>query len=117
MDDEELSPDGSKTSSAPPPKVDQELVNKYKGRGFQKLSLEEYTARLSKKSRQRRIKTPVAVKFMGWSFAIPIICFGVIFIPWVLFIVATHPIGWSSTKGNPQKSGKPTPTPVAIKDL
>lgn len=96
MDDQKPTPESQQNEPNDKP----ELTNKYKLRGFQKISLPEYEARRAKDAKRFKFKIPTAVKLIGRSIFFVLFCFGVVYIPWVLFIVATHPIGWSSNNSN-----------------
>jgi len=95
------SPDGSQKPPA-------ELTGKYKQKGFQKISIEEYEAMRAKKSKRRKIKIPAAIKFVGNSVSMVIFCFGIIFVPWILYYVATHPMVDPSKKKDKAAGSTPT---------
>ena len=63
------------------------LQNVYRDKGFQKISYKEYEALRSKKKTPQKI--PVPIQFiLGTPFLI-IFCFGIFFIPYMLFVIAT----------------------------
>jgi hypothetical protein len=76
----------------PSGKPDDELSSVYKNKGFQKMSLSDYEMRHAKKSKRRPTSIPAPLKFVGKTLFFLIFCFGIIFIPWILWVIGTHPI-------------------------
>lgn len=71
------------------------LAEKYKERGFQRVSWMEYKTLQSKSAKKYRLlkkwKIPPHLKFiLGTPFLI-IFCFGLIFLPFMIYLVATGP--------------------------
>jgi len=66
-----------------------ELNEKYKARGFQKMSLAEYNALKEKKAKQPNLKVPKVAQFILGAPFIAIFCCGLLFIPYMLVQVAT----------------------------
>lgn len=83
------------TTENTPPQQSQEqqsIQNKYKDRGFQKLSYAEYTALQKKNAKKFKLKLPSYIQFvLGTPFLI-IFCFGIFFIPFIYFQTIAHPI-------------------------
>ena len=64
------------------------LQNVYRDKGFQKISYKEYEALRSKKKTPKEI--PAHIQFiLGTPFLI-IFCFGIFFVPYMLFVIATR---------------------------
>ncbi len=63
------------------------LQNVYRDKGFQKISYKEYEALRNKKKTPKKI--PAHIQFiLGTPFLI-LFCFGIFFIPYMLFVIAT----------------------------
>jgi hypothetical protein len=63
------------------------LQNSYRDKGFQKISYKEYEALRNKKKPAKKIPAHIQL-ILGTPFLI-ICCFGLIFIPYMLFVIAT----------------------------
>jgi len=71
----------------------QSLSQKYKEKGFQKMTIQEYRALQTKKNRRFSVNAPAHVKFMAGTPFIIIFCFGLFFIPYILYqvVIAKDP--------------------------
>jgi len=65
------------------------LAQKYKSRGVQQLSLSQYEALRAARKKKTGIKIPVPVKFIFATPVLFIFCYGLFFIPFTLFQIAT----------------------------
>jgi hypothetical protein len=65
------------------------LARKYKERGFQQISLAEYEAIKKRKARSLNYRLPPSLAVvLGTPFLI-IFCFGIFFIPYIIYQIAT----------------------------
>jgi hypothetical protein len=72
------------------PNEKENLAQKYKEKGAQRLSIAEYVA-LQEKKEKAAIKVPKQIKV---AFSIPFLilfAFGVVFVPYMIFLIATSP--------------------------
>jgi len=67
------------------------LKQKYKAKGCQTLSLAEYQALRAKRSRKKRAGIPIHFKFVLSTPLLIIFCFGVLFLPYIIYRIATGP--------------------------
>jgi len=80
------------------------LKKKYKERGFQQLSLAEYYA-MKKKAQRKKIQIPVHIKIIIATPFLIVFCFGVFFLPYMLYVIATTPMQSPDTE-EPEKTVK-----------
>jgi hypothetical protein len=66
-----------------------ELAKKYKAKGVQNMTLKEYLELKKKKGGKEKPQVPVPVKLTLSTPLLLICCFGVIFIPYIVYQVAT----------------------------
>jgi len=67
------------------------LQQKYKAKGCQTLSLAEYQALRAKRSHRKKSGLPAPVKFVFSTPLLIIFCFGVLFLPYIIYMIATGP--------------------------
>ena len=67
------------------------LKEKYQAKGCQTLSLADYEALRAKRSRKKGISIPVHFKFIFSTPLLIVFCFGVLFLPYVVYLIATGP--------------------------
>lgn len=67
------------------------LAEKYKLKGAQQISYAEYEALRAKKSRVRPVKIPFFAKFIFGTPFIIIFCCGIVFLPYIIYLIATSP--------------------------
>ena len=67
------------------------LAQKYRAKGFQKLSLAEYEALKTKRARKKGFSIPLHFKFILSTPLLIIFCFGILFIPYIIYVIATGP--------------------------
>ena len=80
------------TSGAPlENKEMQEMQDAYKKRGIQQMSWDEYKAKREKEKKKKKRKLPTHIKFIIGTPFILLFCYGVFFIPWVLYLILTSP--------------------------
>jgi len=65
------------------------LTQKYREKGIQQLSLAEYEALRSSRKRKKRLNIPTPVKFIFATPVLFVFCYGVFFIPYTMYQVAT----------------------------
>lgn len=80
-----------------PRKRNEELAGKYRERGFQQLSLTEYEA-IKKSKNQKKRKLPAPVMFVLSTPFVVVFCFGLYFIPMILYQVATSKVSEKEKK-------------------
>jgi hypothetical protein len=79
-----------------------ELAEKYKSRGIQQLSLAEYEALRSARKKKSRMNIPTPVKFIFATPVLFVFCYGLFFIPYTMFQVATaKPAEKEQSAGDP----------------
>lgn len=66
------------------------LADKYKLKGAQQITYAEYQALKAKNSRRRFIIPPFVKFILGTPFII-VFCCGLVFIPYILYLIATSP--------------------------
>jgi len=69
----------------------EELNRKYRSKGCQTLSFAEYEALRAKKSGKKRADLPAHFKVVLSTPLLIIFCFGVLFIPYIIYLVITGP--------------------------
>lgn len=67
------------------------LNDKYKARGAQSMSMAEYLALKEKNSKKPKLQIPTFVKYILGSPFIILFCAGLLFIPYILYTIATSP--------------------------
>ncbi len=65
------------------------LNEKYREKGIQQLSLAEYEALRASRKRKKRLNIPTPVKFIFATPVLFVFCYGVFFIPYTMYQVAT----------------------------
>lgn len=73
------------------PQQDEKLTAVYKDRGFQQMSWEEYKAQQEKNKSKKKFQVPTHVKFILGTPFLLLFCYGIFFIPWMLYLIATAP--------------------------
>ncbi len=68
-----------------------ELLAKYRKKGFQTMSLDEYYAHKKRESRIKKMRLPNFLKWVIYTPFILIFCFGLLFIPIITYQVFTKP--------------------------
>jgi len=63
------------------------LARKYKEKGFQQISLDEYEKIRAKKSKKSKVQIPTHMKFILGTPLIIIFCFGIFFIPYIVYLI------------------------------
>ena len=77
-------------------------IEQYKNRGYQQLSWKEYQALQEKKQARKGLKIPIHLKLiLGTPFLI-LFCYGIFFIPWMLYLIATSPSAPAPADENPK---------------
>ena len=66
-----------------------QLNEKLKAKGAQSLSYKEYLALKAKKEKAAQAKIPIQLKFILSTPILLVVCFGVLFIPYILYLIAT----------------------------
>jgi hypothetical protein len=93
--------------TSPEEKIAQEkaqvLNEKYKKLGAQTLSYKEYLA-LKQKQQHRGFNVPIHIKFILATPFIIIFCYGVFYIPYMLYLIATSPENHQPTKANTEQN-------------
>lgn len=77
------------------------LKKKYEGKGFQSMSLAEYEAMMKRKNKKVRLKVPAHLKFILTTPFIIIFCFGLFYIPFLIYQAAS---GNSNNKKDTKKT-------------
>lgn len=72
-------------------KTDLTLTDKYKLKGAQQMTYAEYAALKEKQSKGRKFEIPIIVKFILGTPFIIVFCCGILFIPYILYLIATSP--------------------------
>lgn len=67
------------------------LTEKYKLKGAQQMTYAAYKALLIKRQKAFKLKIPPAVKFILGTPFIIIFCCGLVFIPYILYLILTSP--------------------------
>lgn len=67
----------------------QELKQKYQNRGYQSLSYKEYLQLKTRQSKAKKLSLPAAVRITLSTPIILVACFGVFFIPYILYLIMT----------------------------
>lgn len=67
------------------------LADKYKLKGAQQMTYADYKALQSKNKKASKFKIPIFVKFILGTPFIIIFCCGVLFIPYILYLILTSP--------------------------
>jgi len=82
----------------------QELQKKYQNRGYQSLSYKEYVQLKARQSKTKKFSVPAAIKITLSTPMILVACFGVLFIPYILYLIATG----KPAEQKPQEAPKET---------
>lgn len=92
MEEDTLSSEGTATKQTAAAdqqtKEKAELSQKYKAKGAQNMTLKEYLALKKKKSQTQKPQLPAPVKIILATPFILICCFGVLYIPYMIFQIA-----------------------------
>ena len=76
----------------PENKKDPSLAEKYKLEGAQQTSYDEYaTAKAKSKTKRSSFKIPTFVKFIIGAPFVIIFIFGILFIPYIIYLILTSP--------------------------
>lgn len=67
------------------------LSQKYRAKGFQSLSLSEYESIKARKNKTKKFKAPPFIKLIAGTPFVIIFIFGLLFLPWIVFVIATGP--------------------------
>ncbi len=75
------------------PKVKENLTlaDKYKLKGAQQMTYADYKALQAKNKKTAKFKIPIFVKFILGTPFIIVFCCGVLFIPYILYLILTSP--------------------------
>ena len=77
-------------------------AEQYKDRGFQQLSWKEYQAQKEKQQARKGFKIPIHIKvILGTPFLI-LFCYGIFFIPWMLYLIISSPSAPAPADGSPK---------------
>ena len=74
----------------------EQLASRYKQKGAQQLSLEEYLALQKKKTKSVK-KLPAQLQFLLATPFLIIFCFGIFFLPYLAYVIFTSPSNDSHT--------------------
>lgn len=77
----------------PDPKIKENLTlaDKYKLKGAQQMTYADYKALQAKNKKTSKFKIPIFVKFILGTPFIIIFCCGILFIPYILYLILTSP--------------------------
>jgi len=85
------------------------LSQKYRAKGFQSLSLAEYEAIRKRKNKKKNLAVPPFLKFIAGTPLIIIFIFGLIFLPWIIYMIATGPYQHWKEKDDSSRSAYDNP--------
>jgi len=87
--------------------ISEALKKKYKQKGAQQLTLAEYLAN-KKKAKKRKGQIPTHIKIILATPFLIIFCFGIFFIPYMLYLIATSPLAPENPDKNETKTENPS---------